>query len=180
MVWNRPRHPQDNGLVERVHGLLDTWGEPATCPDAATWAKRVAWVAETQRTRYPVDGHPSRLAACPALAQGGTPYDPATEATQWDVRRVWAVLAQGVWGRRVDKVGRISLYNHAYKVGRAYAGQDVWVRFEQTTQEWVIRAADETELARHPAAELTTERICTLTVSAPLPPRQNLPAVAGP
>lgn len=49
--WTRPRRPQQNGQVERVHGLLDAWGEPATCPDGVTWAARVAWVVQTQRER---------------------------------------------------------------------------------------------------------------------------------
>jgi hypothetical protein len=173
VVWNRPRRPQQNGLVERMHGLLATWGEPERCPDGAAWAARAAWVADTQRERYPVAGQPSRLAAWPALAAGGRAYDPADEAAAWEVGRVWAALAGGVWARTVDKVGRISLYDQGYGVGRRYAGQAVWVRFDAQTGEWVVRGADDAELARHPAAELTTERIVGLTVGDRLPRRRN-------
>ena len=165
VIWNRPRRPQHNGQVERVHGLLEAWGEPATCADAAAWAARAAWVVQTQRERYPVRGSRSRAAACPALAAGGRPYDPATETTAWNLARVWA--------RSVDKVGRISLYDHAYGVGRAHAGEPVWVGFDPQTGEWVIRTADDTVLARHPARELTSDRIVALTVGEPLPARHN-------
>jgi hypothetical protein len=173
VVWHRPRRPQQNGMVERAHGLFAAWGEPATCPDGATWVRRLAWMEHLQREGYPCAGHPSRLAAYPALTAGGRPYDPRTEAERWDLARVDGVLAQGVWARQVSPVGQISLYDHDYRVGRGYARQQVWVRLEAATAEWVIRAADDTELARHPAAELTAERICTLTVSAPRSRRQN-------
>src|SRR5207237_7722112 len=33
--WNRPAHPQENGVVERFHALQESWGEPAQCAD---WA----------------------------------------------------------------------------------------------------------------------------------------------
>lgn len=101
-------------------------------------------------------------------------------AATWDLGRVRAVLVQGVWARRVDKVGRISLYDHRYGVGRADAGQEVWVRFDAATGAWVVRAADDPELARHLAAELTTERIVALTVGDPLPRRHNSVTDRGP
>jgi hypothetical protein len=173
VLWNRPRRPQQNGIVERVHGLVEAWAEPATCPDGASWVARLAWLEHTQREAYPRGGSPSRLAACPALTAGGRPYDPGTEPARWELGRVHAVLAAGVWVRRVSQTGQISLYDHDYSVGRAYARREVWVRLEAATAEWVIRAADDTELARHPAAELTSERIRSLTVTAPLPRRHN-------
>jgi hypothetical protein len=173
VVWNRPRRPQHNGQVERFHGLLEAWGEPATCPDAAAWEARAAWVVVTQRERYPTATAASRATAYPALAAGGRAYDPAAEAVAWDLARVRAVLGTGVWARTVDKVGRISLYDHAYGVGRAHAGAQVWVRFDARTGEWVVRTADDTELARHPARELTAARIRALTVGERLPARLN-------
>ena len=172
VAWNRPRRPQQNGHVERFHGLLDAWGEPAACPDLAAWAAKVAWVVALQRERYPAVAGASRAAACPALAAGGRAYDPAAEEAGWDLARVRAFLGQGVWARRVDKVGRISLYDHPYGVGRRYAGPEVWVRFDAQAGEWVVRDATDRELARHAAAELTTERIVGLRVGDPLPPRR--------
>ena len=41
MIWNRPRHCQANGHVERAHGVLQQWSEPARCPDVAALPQRL-------------------------------------------------------------------------------------------------------------------------------------------
>jgi hypothetical protein len=69
------------------------------------------------------------------------------------------------WSRRVSKVGRISLYNRDYPVGRRYARQDVHVRFDPIQRQWVIRNEAGEEIARHSAEELAPERIESLSVS---------------
>ena len=121
-----------------------------------------------RRWRGPPAGKPIR-----PCARGGRPYHPAHETQEWDLARVEAYLAQGVWPRRVDQVGRITLYNRPYGVGRAYAGQQVWVRFEAATHMWVIRGAEGQEWARHPAQEIALETICRLEVSQVKPSRRK-------
>src|SRR5215211_797035 len=39
---NHPRHCTENGRVERDHGVLAAWVEPATCPDHAILEQRLA------------------------------------------------------------------------------------------------------------------------------------------
>ena len=173
VLWTPPRHPQANGQVERFHGLLDHWGEPARCANPSAWQRQVDWVVQTQREAYPAVEGTSRWEAYPTLRQGGRPYHPAHETQEWDLARVEAYLAQGVWPRRVDQVGRITLYNRPYGVGRAYAGQQVWVRFEAATHMWVIRGAEGQEWARHPAQEIALETICRLEVSQVKPSRRK-------
>ena len=173
---NHPHRPQENGIVERFHGLFTPWAEPSACPDFPTWDARLAWLTRLQRERYPAcQGH-SRLAAWPTLACVARPYTPAAEAGLWDVDRVTAYLAQGLWRRQVDKVGRITLYHRPYSVGRPSAGQRVFVRFDPTPPTWVIQAASGRELRRHPAAEITAERICALEVSHVKPSQRRPPA----
>ena len=41
MVWNPPRRPQDNGVIERSQGTGKRWGEPATCADARELQRRL-------------------------------------------------------------------------------------------------------------------------------------------
>lgn len=166
VVWNPPARPQANGHVERWHGVLGPWGEPERCADLAGWQARVGWVALVHRERYPAVAGRSRAAAYPALQRGGRPYRAAQEPAAWRLERVAAALARGVWERRVSKVGRVSLYNREYGVGRAFAGQAVWVRFDAAAHAWVIRDAAGREVARHPAAEITAARIRALEVSA--------------
>jgi hypothetical protein len=183
--WNRPRHCEANGIVEREHGVLARWSEPATCRDAADLADRLAAAAAVQRETYPVGRERrSRLTTYPALAAGGRAYDPANERRQWDGRRVWDWFAQRSWRRVVDKVGRISLYNRALGVGRAWAGQTVYVTFDPDAVAWVIQDAQGHDLRRHPAPELRCARVWTMTVAGrrdPPPPRdhnQGQPLVA--
>jgi hypothetical protein len=174
--WNRPRHCQANGIVERGHGVLARWCEPATCVDAAELAARLTQAATVQRTVYPV-GSPraSRSVAHSALAAGGRAYDPARERRQWDVRRVWDWFAARSWRRVVDQVGRISLYNRALGVGRRWAGQTVLVTFDPAAVAWVIQDAQGQELRRHPAPEVSAKRIWTMTVAG----RRDPPAAGG-
>jgi hypothetical protein len=152
--WNLPGHKQGNAVVERAHGVCQRWVEPATCPDLATLQARLDWATTLQRETYAAIAGQSRLAVYPALAAGGRPYDPEREAAQWQEQRVWAWLGRRVWTRRVDKVGRISLANHALPVGRAWAGQTVTVRLlvveEQPRR--VIRDSQGHDLRQQPAA----------------------------
>jgi hypothetical protein len=180
-VWNRPGRPTENAFVERCQGLLDCWGEPAACADLAAWQARLEWVVRTQREDYPTRTGQSRLAQYPELAQNPRRYESATEPQHFEVQRVHAYLAQGRWPRLVSKIGEITLYGQPYRVGRAWVGQQVWVRLDPQSQEWIIQAADGTALRRHAAAQLTVERIVSLQVAHPRPPsrkkkRHNLPA----
>jgi hypothetical protein len=170
MIWNRPRHCQANGQVERAHGVSQQWAEPGRCRDVAMLQERLTWATRLQRERYPAIAGRSRLAAHPTLAAGGQPYDPAHEATQWDLAAVGRFLGQGLWRRRVDRVGRISLYNRSYGVGRRYAGQEVGVRFDAIAHAWVLLDAAGTEIRRHPATELSRDRILALEVTHRRPP----------
>jgi hypothetical protein len=169
VVRNRPRRPQENGLVERFHGLVGPWAEPAACPGFAAFGERLAWLVRTQRERYPARAGATRLAACPALAAPARPYDPREEAARWDLRRVGAYLAEGLWPRRVDKVGRIALYHRPRPVGRAHARRTVYVAFDPAGWAWVIRDEAGAELRRHPARELSAERIRALAIGADPP-----------
>jgi len=170
--------------VERCNGLVEPWGEPTTCPDYATWTARLAWIAEVQRERYPAVAGQTRAAAYPALAHNPRTYTPAGEAEQFDVAAVYAHLAQGRWPRRASKIGQITLYGRPYRLGRRWAGQQVWFRFDPATMEWVVLAAEGQEIRRHPATQLTAARIIALDVAQPRPlskqaqQRRNLTAHA--
>ena len=103
--------------------------------------------------------------AFPALMTGGRPFDPARAAEVFDERRVRRYLSEHVWRRRVDKGGRIAVYNRAMAGGRGHAGEDVLLTFDAAAVAWVVRDERGTELARHPAAELRRDRILALDVS---------------
>ena len=179
VVWNPPGRPQANGHVERFHGLQDQWGEPATCGDWETWGRKLAWVVWLQRERYPACGEQSRGAAHPELRQNPRRFEPAQEATTWQVARAYASLSGGVWRRLVNRTGQISLYNRGYQVGAQHRGETVWVRFAAETHEWLIVDRRGQELRRYVAAELAPEAIQQLRVGYLKPFRQRQRADRG-
>ena len=166
-IWNHPHSPRENAKVERCNGLIDQWGEPRRCCDYAEWERRMVWLARVQREEYPAEGGVPRLTRHPELAQGPRPYVAEREASEWQLARVLQYLAPGRWLRLVSKVGQIHLYGQAYRVGQEWAGQHVWVELDPTLQDWVVRAEAGQELIRHPARQLTVERICQLQVARP-------------
>lgn len=165
VTWNRPRRAQENGVVERAHGVLQQWVEPPRCADVTALQARLEWAAALQREQYPAVRGRSRVAAAPGVLAGGRPYSPADEAAAWELGPVCRFLAQGLWPRRVDKVGRVSLYNRAYTVGRRYAGQVVTVRFDEAARAWLMLDDQGREIIRHAAPEISRERIVALDVA---------------
>ncbi len=165
LIYNPARTPQNNGVVERFHGLAEPWGEPEKCTSLGAWQERLDWIVLVGRERYPAIGNRTRLEAFPGLLVVARPYDSEHEAKQWNLERVKDYLAQGTWRRKVDKVGRISIYNRAVGVGRAYRRQDVFVTFNAQTTEWVIHDPHGQEIARHLAAEIAATGITKLEVS---------------
>jgi hypothetical protein len=165
--WNRPHHKQGNAVIERGHGVCQQWVEAHTCQSREALQQRLDHFITVQRERYPAIDGQSRAQAFPALVAGGHPYAPGQEAVLWDAHRVWAVLGQRVWVRRVDKVGRISLLNRALGVGKAWARQEVTVTLHLVDDlpHWHIRNAQGQLLRQHPAPELSRERILALDVS---------------
>jgi hypothetical protein len=183
VIWNHLYCPTENAKVERCNGLVASWGDPARCADRAAWEAHLAQVVQIQRERYPTAAAHgrTRLAAYPALTQSQRPYAPANEAAQFNLGRVKTHLAQGRWPRLVSKIGQIPFYGKAYRVGRGWTGESVWLQYDAPTSEWVIVSKAGQELIRHPAEQISTERICTLQVSQPRPPsrkkkRHNLDA----
>ncbi len=175
VIHNPARRPERNAKVERFHGLVEPWGEPSACPDFATWQERLRWLSRVQRERYPSvevgkagkasDGKQTRLEAFPSLLTTTRPYSRDHEAERWSLELVKGYLAKGRWRRRVDKVGRIRLYNRAHSVGRAHKGQDVFVGFDPTETAWVFRDKDGREIGRQAAKEITVCSIVNLEVS---------------
>lgn len=162
--WNRPRHCQGNAKVERSHGVTNQWAEAPDCADAAQLQHRLQWAETLQREHYPAVAGRSRSQAHPTLAHSGRPYSLAQEDSLWQAGRVYALLAQGHWVRRVDKVGMISLYQRHVKVGRPYRGQTVYVRFDPAAVAWRIQSDQAQELANCPAPYLAAASIRTLQV----------------
>ena len=165
LIWNKPRCPQMNGVVERSQGVTQQWVEPQTLADPTRLQARWDWAVHIQRELYPAVAGRSRLAAFPAWATPRRCYQIAIEDALWSLDRVDRFLAQGVWRRRVGRSGPIALDARDDWVGKRPTGQDVSVRFAPTDRYWVVCDPRGQELRRHRAEQLTRERIVGLKVA---------------
>ena len=121
VIWNPPRRPQDNGVVERSQGLAKNWAEPDRCHDAAELQRRLNEEDQVQRQSYPHGSFESRLEAYPSLAHSG-------RLTRVWEREHWAWMRAGLPGgrdraRRVDRCGKIGLYHGKMYVGAVNRGK---------------------------------------------------------
>jgi hypothetical protein len=165
MIWNPPRTPRRNGVVERSQDVGQDWAEPGTCATAAQLQQRLDEFDQIQREEYPAIGGRSRRAAYPGLSDLGRRYDPEHEASEWELGRVLSWLSDLTVARRVDVNGKVSVYDRCHWVGRTHVGRSVWVTMDPETTEWVIMDENGGVLKRAAATELTAEGICRLSVS---------------
>ena len=162
---NRPHRPQANGKGERSQRTARAWAEPGGCDTPEQLQERLDEEDQVQREAFPFQEGRSRWEVYPALCHSGRGYAPLVwESVCWDFEAALACLAQKPWGRKVDRSGRVSLYDHRYRVGVEYAGAMVQVRLEVATRDWVFVCADQ-EVGRAAARQLSATSICQLCLS---------------
>jgi hypothetical protein len=165
VIWNHPRRPKENAVVERSQGVSQRWIEPHTCANAQECQQRLDRMDRLQRDKYPSVQGRSRRQAYPQLTFSGRAYRRAWEARHWNLHRALDGLAEYAVRRRVDGKGQVSLYERPHYVGITYRGQDVYATVDPVTREWVFLDPAGKVVKRRPAAELTKERIVGLSVA---------------
>ena len=165
LLWNPPRQPQYNGVVERSQGTAKCWAEPHTCATAEELQRRLDADDVLQRERYPFRAGRSRWELFAALAHSGRVYAASAEASVWDLAGVLEHLSGYAVPRRVDQAGKVSVYNRSLYVGTMHGGQTVWLMVDPERREWLFVGADGSQLRAIPATELNAERIRTLTLN---------------
>ena len=165
VIWNRPRCPRMNGVVERSQGVTQQWVEPQTLSDPSQLQPRLDWAIRIQREVYPSIEGQNRLVAFPELATPQRIYRIEREDELWSLKYVDEFLNRGVWRRKVNRSGQISLYHWNYTVGKPWRGQEVNVQFDPSARDWVVTDGQGRELHRFPADQITAERIRGLNVS---------------
>ena len=161
MIWNPPRQPQKNGVVERSQGTAKRWAEPHTCSSAGELQQRLQEMDDIQRGEYPSLGGRSRLQVYPQLSHSGR----AWERTGWSHPMVLGHLAEYVVVRRVDRSGMVSLYNRNHYVGTLHKGKAVCVLLDPSRCEWMACDDEGRQLSRWPAVEVGKDRILQLKVA---------------
>jgi transposase InsO family protein len=159
VVWNDPRRPQQNGVVERSQGTGKRWAEPDTCQSVAELQGRLDGDDTLQRERYPLAQGQSRWQLFPGLKHSGRPYREEDEAERWSLERVREQVAGYALSRRVDSQGKVSVYNRNLYVGVVHKGQPVWVQFDPDQGCWLLSDRAGRQLRTPPAPEINAESI---------------------
>jgi hypothetical protein len=161
-VYGRPARSTDNAVVERSHGVLAPWVEPAQCAHLEACRQKLDWAVQTQRNRYPAVAKQPRSQAFPALFTNPAAYSVEGEAEGWRMERVRTYLSQFRFRRKVEKLGQATLFANAYAVGRAASRTYVEFQLDGASEQWVIRDEVGVELRRLPSRELDYDKISQL------------------
>jgi hypothetical protein len=138
VIWNDPRRPQQNGVVERSQGTGKRWSEPGTCGGATELQSRVDVMDEIQRDEYPAIRGTSRRAAFPGLAHSGRPYREQDEPSVWRLALALNHLGGYTVTREVTDNGSISLGNRSRYVNATLKGKRAFVTLDPVSVEWVV------------------------------------------
>jgi transposase InsO family protein len=176
----RPGKPTDNAAVERNHRTLNEYlirGQEIVSLTAFQQLLDQAWYelafalpsyAHQCAGRPPVVAHPELLSQ-------PRPYQAHLEWSLFDLQRVDRFLAQFTWRRKVSASGQVSLggQHRYYSLGRTYAQQEVWVRFDPLDRHFVFFSDRSLthSLARRPARYLS---VAVLTALPQLPQQLSL------
>ena len=186
----RSGRPTDNAEVERCHRTVNDYAIIGNQDKALEALQTILdqavteLLAELPSRAKGCQGRPP-LVAHPELLQPRHPFQPDQELAQFDLRRVDTFLANQQWSRKVGKTGQICIggHHHYYSVGRAYAQQEVLIRFDPTDRHFVFYHPDQPddEIGRRPARNLEVDDLTGLS-SWPeglLPQQLPLPIFEG-
>lgn len=166
LIFNPPRQPQYNGVVEKSQDTGQRWCEPHTCQTVEQLQARLEQMDRRQREDYPSLQGRSRLHVFPALRQPQRPYTTAWERSAWDLRRAQDYLAGFVAVRQASKQGQVSIYARRLSVGAKHGGQAVVVQYDPEDQLWLLSDLEGQLLREVAAPEICRERILAVEISA--------------
>lgn len=164
MIWNPPRQPQKNGVIERSQGTGKRWASPATCQTPDELQNRLDELDAIHRDEYPVHQGKSRSQLFPGLKHSGRGYLRTQEIEQWEWDRVGEHLKNYVIPHKVDSSGQVSIYKRNHYVGKNYTGQIIYNSFDPIAHEWIFRDSRGNQVRTRPAPELDTDSIRSLQV----------------
>jgi hypothetical protein len=164
MIWNPPRRPRYNAVVECFQRVGQRWLEPRSCSRAQQLQQKANRLDRLQREEYPVVAGKSRLEVYPKLAHADGAYNAAWERAHWSLAPVTDYLACHSVLRQVDSKGMISLYNSNRYVGRHHH-KTVWVTLDPEALVWLVTDAKGNQLRTVDAPEIDQEKIRRLSVT---------------
>lgn len=162
MIWNKPRCPQMNGVVEHLQDTSSRWAEVKDCASCQVLQRRLDEEAHIQRSVFPVSRlkKQTRLQAFPSLEKSGRIWDAAAFCPQ----RVYDFLAKKIFPRKVSSSGQITHFGQKFSVGARLKGLVVQLKLNAQSLEW--EAYHDYKIVKKCTAlpTLSSERIHNLSV----------------
>jgi hypothetical protein len=166
LIFNPPRQPQYNGVVEKSQDTGQRWCEPSRCQTVDELQARLDLMDQLQREAYPSLQGRSRLEVFPALRRPPRPYTEAWEQSAWELRRAQDYLAGLVAVRQANKQGQVSIYARRVSVGARHRGQPVVVQYDPDGQVWLLADTEGRLLREVAAPEICRNHILAVDISA--------------
>jgi hypothetical protein len=164
VIWNPPRRPRYNAVVECFQRVGQRWLEPRSCSSVRELQQKANRLDRLQREEYPVVAGKTRMEVYPKLVHSGAAYNLAWERSHWSLAKVTEYLASHSVSRQVDSKGMISLYNRTRYVGRQH-NKTVWVTLDPKALVWLVTDAKGNQLRTLDAPEIDQKNIRRLTVT---------------
>jgi len=175
----RSGRPTDNAEVERCHRTINDYAivgneNRSVVELQSILDEAVLELAFSLSSRAEGCAGQSPMEAHPELLEPRRSFRPEHELAHFDLTLVDAFLSTFTWTRKVGKTGQICLggYHEYYSVGRAYARQEVSIRFDPADRHLVfyLPKSEETdedgddlqEIGRRPARNLEIEDLTGL------------------
>lgn len=162
VIWNKPRCPQMNGVVEHLQDTSCRWAEIYQCGSHEELQQRLDQEAFVQRQHFPVTRlqNKTRLEAFPDLEKSDRVWEPRSFCPS----RVYQFLSQRTFNRKVSTNGQIQ---HAgQRIGGLAKFKHLYVqlKFNNKDLHWEIyhdyKPVKRIDAANH----LSPERLLNLSV----------------
>lgn len=140
VIQNRPRCPQENGIVECLQGTMRQWSNPKEQMSIESLQERLDEESDFQRNHYriPSRNYKTRIELYPDLETNTRIYDPK----KFNMKLVDKYLAKKVFHRSIKKAGNVKFLGEYEYVGTRYKGLNVTVTFDASQRLWYIRKQD--------------------------------------
>ena len=121
MIWNKPRCPQMNGVVEKMQDTSQRWAEIEDALNTEDLQKRLNQAAIIQREQFKVSrlGRKTRLSVYPELLTAQRPWRPEAE-NHTDIKRVYNFLAKKTYTHKVSSAGQINFFAQKISIGKEF------------------------------------------------------------
>ena len=162
MIWNKPRCPQMNGVVEHLQDTSSRWAEVNACSSYKMLQQRLDQEAHIQRSVFPVSRlkNQTRLQAFPQLEKSERTWEPAAFCPQ----RVYDFLAKKIFSRKVSSNGQITHCGQYVRIGSPFKGLCVQVKLDAQKLEWLVYHDYKVVKIYSALPALSQERIQNLSV----------------